>query len=559
MLKLRDPIVCLITLVCGFASLISAAPAITSVQNAASNIPLPLPNAAIAFGSIFVIKGSGLGPPNISIASKPFQATTLSGTSVAIAYLGGRTASGLMYYTSDSQIAALLPSNAVNGVGTVTVTYNGETSPPAPFNVAFRNLGIFTVDSSGQGPAIVTYPDYSLVSARRSANCGGPSTACGAANPGDTLILWGTGLGPVSGDDATGVGLGQNIPAVALTLWIGGIQTQILYQGRSGCCIGEDQIVFTVPDNVPTGCAVPLAGLITFPPNGGSILPSNSTVIPIAPTGSRDCTPNLQTGSVSLLQDALAGRPANFAEIDLTQPAVGVSISLLGRAIIGYSDRVDFTITRLLTPGMAPFLGSFIEDHPTGTCLTYTPASNTRHNLSFPNVAGLDAGTSFSITGPNGNKSVSGNASGGFGETLDAAGAYLTPGAYRVSGTGGNDVGSFTANVTVPPAAALTSPVLGTSINRADGYTVTWTGGTPGARLRILFGWSAAFVECYASAADGTFTIPAYALYSIPPLLSGYALFVNVVTSGTFTATGLNLGVINASGPPDGRFPIDVH
>lgn len=554
--KPRDPIACLVILASGFASLISAAPAITSVQNAASNILLPLPNAAIAVGSIFVVKGGGLGPPNISIASKPFQSATLSGTSVAITS-GGKTVDGLMYYTSDSQIAALLPSNTTVGVGTVTVTYNGETSPSVPFNVGFRNLGIFTLDSSGQGPAIVTYPDYSLVSALKSANCGGPNTACGAANPGDTLILWGTGLGPVPppGLDATGAGLGQDMPAVSLTLWIGGIQAPILYRGRSGCCIGEDQIVFTVPDNVPTGCAVPLAGLIS----AGGVLSSNSTVMPVAPKGSRDCPPNLQTGSASLLQDALAGRPANFAEIDLTKPVVGQSISPLGREIIGDSDRVDFTLTRLLTPGMAPFLGSFIEDHPTGTCLTYNPASNTRHNLPLANVAGLDAGTSFSITGPNGNKSVSGNASGGFGETLDAAGAYLTPGAYMVSGTGGNDVGAFTANVTVPSMPQLTAPILGNSINRADGYTVTWTGGTPGARLRILLGFNAAAIECYASAADGTFTIPSYALYSIPPLLGGHQLLVNVVASGTFTATGLNLGVINASGPPDGRFPVDVH
>src|SRR5579862_1682848 len=101
MSKPRDPIVCLVTLACGFASLISAAPAITSVQNAASNI-LAVPNAAIAVGSIFVVKGSGLGPPNISIASKPFQSTTLSGTAVAITN-GGTTVSALMYYTSDSQ------------------------------------------------------------------------------------------------------------------------------------------------------------------------------------------------------------------------------------------------------------------------------------------------------------------------------------------------------------------------------------------------------------------------------------------------------------------------
>src|SRR4051794_19557781 len=109
MSKPRDPIVCLVTLACGFASLISAAPAITSVQNAASNI-VGLPNAAIAFGSIFVLKGSGLGPPNISISSKPFQATTLSGTSVTITFVDGKTVGALMYYTSDKQIAALLPS-----------------------------------------------------------------------------------------------------------------------------------------------------------------------------------------------------------------------------------------------------------------------------------------------------------------------------------------------------------------------------------------------------------------------------------------------------------------
>src|SRR5437868_3045086 len=48
--------------------LVSAAPAITSVQNAASNIVPGLPNSGIAQGAIFVIKGSGLGPANISIA-----------------------------------------------------------------------------------------------------------------------------------------------------------------------------------------------------------------------------------------------------------------------------------------------------------------------------------------------------------------------------------------------------------------------------------------------------------------------------------------------------------
>jgi hypothetical protein len=119
-------------------------------------------------------------------------------------------------------------------------------------------VGILTLDSSGQGPAIITYPDYGLVSAAKAANCGGPNTACGAANPGDTLTLWGTGLGSVGGDDASGAGLGQNMPNIPLTVWLGGAQAPVSYQGRSGCCVGLDQIVFTVPSKVPTGCAVPL-------------------------------------------------------------------------------------------------------------------------------------------------------------------------------------------------------------------------------------------------------------------------------------------------------------
>src|SRR5215831_10481072 len=74
-----------------------------------------------------------------------------------------------------------------------TVTYNGQTSNSVGHGITASSVGIFTVNSSGQGPAIVTFPDYSLVSAAKANPCGGPNTACGAANPGDTLILWATG------------------------------------------------------------------------------------------------------------------------------------------------------------------------------------------------------------------------------------------------------------------------------------------------------------------------------------------------------------------------------
>ena len=247
-----------------------------------------------------------MGPSTISFAATAFQSTTLSNTSVAVT-VGGTTVNALMYYTSAGQVAALLPSNTPTGTGTITVTYNGQTGAPAPITVVANNVGIFTIGSNGEGPGIVTYPDYSLVSAVKATKCGGPATSCGAANPGDTLILWATGLGPVSGNDATGAGLGQNMPSIPLTVWLGGVQAPVAYQGRSGCCIGEDQIVFTVPNNVPTGCAVPL--LIQI---GNQI--SNTTVMPVA-NGSRNCTPaNAALASVDVEQAVTAG-PVTFGDI----------------------------------------------------------------------------------------------------------------------------------------------------------------------------------------------------------------------------------------------------
>src|SRR5215475_13692779 len=110
-------------------SRLSAAPVVTSIANAASNRGFSFP---IAQGSIFVVKGSGLGPANISIAPAAFQSTTLSGTSVTLT-VAGTTVNALMYYTSDKQVAALLPSNTPTGGGTITVTYNWQSSPPTPF------------------------------------------------------------------------------------------------------------------------------------------------------------------------------------------------------------------------------------------------------------------------------------------------------------------------------------------------------------------------------------------------------------------------------------------
>ncbi len=523
-------------------------PTISNVSNAASNITAGLPNAGIAQGSIFIIQGTNLGPTPISIAQNAFQNTTLSGTSISVT-VNGTTVFPLLYYTLATQVAALLPSNTPVGTGTITVTYNTQVGLSAPITVVANNLGTFSVSSDGQGVGIVTNADYSLVSVTPGTPCGGPYTTCGAANPGDTLILWATGLGPVNGTDASGAGLGVNMPNIPLTLWLGGVQASVIYQGRSGCCIGEDQIVFVVPPNTPTGCAVPLAVQI-----GSEI--SNYTVMAVAPKGSRTCTPSNSSFaglSVQQFTTTVDTGAFNVGNIKLSrQPNFNGQGQVTGNTDYG---KAQFFSVNQPFPVLQPFVLSNIDDSPAGTCVVFNNLNGSNKGNYLNLVRALDAGPSINVTGPNGSQNIPTSGEGGGGVTLTdgAGGNFLTPGAYTLTGTGGADIGKFSVPYTIPTPPTLTSPASGSNMNvtRANGFTFTWTGGAANAFIEIS-GQSAtdntqtngASFNCFAAASAGTFTIPPSVLLALPPGNNGVMFFQPYAPYGNFSASGLNLGFI---------------
>jgi uncharacterized protein (TIGR03437 family) len=516
---------------------VSNGPLVSQVVNAGSYIPAGLPNSAIAQGAIFVIKGAGMGPSAIAIAPAAFQNTTLAGTSVNVT-VAGTSVGALLYYTSAGQIAALLPSNTPTGTGTLTVTYNGQTSSSAPITVVGSNAGIFTVTSDGQGAGIVTYADYSLVSAARSANCGGVYTACGAANPGDVLIIWATGLGPVNGSDAGGAGLGGDMTGLPLTVWLGGVQAPVAYRGRSGCCIGEDQVVITVPNNVATGCAVPLAIQI------GNFI-SNNVVVPVA-NGSRTCTPaNPGLTRDNVLQ--LSGNtPVTYGSFELTRNDNYPGFAEVGKATFG---RVT------VDPAYQPFIASYIDGPPPGTCLV---SNNLTSGLKppFQSQTGLDAGGQLSITGPNGSKSIAG-AGGAFKGTLSPNGTYLAPGGYTLGVSGGADVPAFTTNFTIPALPTMTTPTPDSAnavaVTRSAGFNVTWAGGSSNSFVS-LNGSSAtdstlsngAAYQCTVLTSAGSFSVPPYVLLALPAGNFGGMYFRPSAIPASFSGTALNLASISA-------------
>jgi uncharacterized protein (TIGR03437 family) len=514
---------------------VSTAPFITSVVNAASGILPGLPNSGIAQGAIFLVIGSLLGPDAIAIDPNPFQKTDLSGTSLSVT-VAGTTVSPLMYYTQAGQVAALLPSNTPTGTGTIKATYNGQTGASFPITVVANNLGIFTVTSNGTGAGVVTYPDYSLVSTFKGANCGGVYTTCGAANPGDVLILWGTGLGPVNGKDEAGAGLGVNQTDVPLKIWVGGVQANIAYQGRSGCCIGEDQIVFTVPPDAPTGCAVPLVAQIN-----DQI--SNGVAIPIAASG-RTCTPANPAFGTAASVPTLGAVPVRYADIELVR-----------RDNNPFQDiaRADFG-TGTVPAQNVPFSMSGLDVPPLGTCAVYNRLGG-QTDPPLDNTQGLDAGTTMTVKGPGGTVDVQSSGS-SFRTTLSSG--FLVPGSYTISFSGGKDVPAFSTNVTLPNLPVMTSPppdVSNTpSVTRSDGMQVTWAGGSAGSVVQLagkssidnMFVTGASF-QCMVSADAGTFTIPPYVLMAMPAGNFGSLNFQPGPVPVSIAAPGLNLAFFQSS------------
>ena len=184
-----------------FAISAVAQPAIGGIVNAASYAQAPVGNNIVAQGAIFVIFGKGMGPAAlVAPASLPLP-TSLpdsNGTSVSVAS-GGQTIAAYMVYSSAGQVAAILPSSTPAGPASVTITYSGQTSAPYKLLVGKSALGVFTRNSQGDGPGIA------LV--YRSATDVSIDSLTNSAQAGETMVIYGTGLGAIAGADNVAPGV----------------------------------------------------------------------------------------------------------------------------------------------------------------------------------------------------------------------------------------------------------------------------------------------------------------------------------------------------------------
>ncbi len=520
------------------------------IVNAASFMPATLPSGAIATGSYFAIFGNNLGPDTgQSQAGYPIP-DSLAGVTVTISQ-GNTSVHAFLAFVWTSQINAIMPSNAPTGDVTVTVTYNGVASAPAPAKVAASNFGIFNL-AGGSGPGII----QNYVSPTELPL----NTRSVTARPGQVAVLLGTGLGAITGPDNQLPPVG-NLP-IAVQVLIGGKAARILYSGRMYGYAGVDMINFEVPFDAPSGCSVPVqvkagdtySNTVTMaidPHNQPCSDPQNPFAALTAVGG--------KTGAVFLL------RLNVLAALESGQPPLDLLVDLGVAAFEEIAANGDLTFNPLLS---LP---------PVGTCTAYTGSVDLSGLLggSLPGTSSLftrplDAGPSISVSGPLGNTIplTPADPSTNTGLYLGVLGGssplgdtslppFLEAGVVQVAGTGGADVGAFQASATIATPVAWTNRDQITTVNRASDLRLTWSGGDSskliliaGAATDTISTASAGFF-CFVPAAPGQFTIPASVLGNLPntatPDSALGALVVGSLPSGsypTFTANGLNLGLI---------------
>jgi uncharacterized protein (TIGR03437 family) len=500
-------------------SIALAQPTIVALQNNYSFTLPSSPNYGIAQGSLFVVIGTNFSGTSTGLVNTYPLPTTLNGVSLAVT-INTTTTHPLLYYVTPTQIAAILPSATPLGTGTITLSSPGQ-NVSAPIQVVQSAFGILTLNGGGTGPAAAFDASFTPLSPTHS------------ASPGSIITLWGSGAGPVTGDESNAQ-TPVNLTNVPIEVDIGGVFAPVAYHGRS-IYPGVDQINVTVPPNVQPGCWVSV--VVT----SGNMV-GNFATIPVA-AGGGACSDTVTGYSGAQLQTLYSKSSFNTGSIaigTITTPAHKINSQPVPAAT---SNNAAVQFSHFTSSGgfaqamLAPEVPTVSV--PTGATAVAAAAVsmgscvvnplgyiNSPPALPFTN---LDAGAAINITADTGTQSISPvNNFYGSNTTGNSLVSAFIPSAGDTftftNSPGGVGVGAFTTKVAVPPAFSWDQRDTLTSVNRSQGVAVTWQNAAPNSFVQIT-GMSSAgsgpivlvtSFTCTVPASAGAFSVPASVLMSMP-------------------------------------------
>jgi uncharacterized protein (TIGR03437 family) len=425
---------------------------------------------------------------SLQSSAAPGLPTTLNGTTMSVTVNAITTTPGL-YYTSPGQIGAVLPSNTPTGQGILNITNNGVAGAPTSITVLPSAVGLATIDGSGSGAVVATDANNQLIS---------PASP---ARPGQTIVLWGSGIGAdLSNDDRSFPLKQNNLTAIPLQVYFGTTPSTVLYRGRSQFP-GVDQIVVTVPQDVSPGCLVSVAAVAA-----GFL--SNTATIPISSDGGTCSDPVLSTAQEPSLLAAPGTRYGILRFTSFNLP--------FANGAFGFFIKKGTTVATT-----DPSLGSCLVRpiQPAGDIPdTNLDAGNlvVSANGGSPQPLNLQSGTYFASL-----------------PSFPASGASST-----FTGSGGKDAGPFSAIASVLPFTMLNSdaPVV-----RSQGHHITWQGGDPATYITIGTTVRNFDIRCVVAASAGQFTLPGWLTSAMPATLSQPFFIENHSAPQVLAISGLDL------------------
>ena len=518
------------------------------MQDAASNTP------NIAQGSIFIVKGTQpFGERAILRSLRPVLRCPAASRSPSRRSAGGAGTDAYLVYLYNqggvNQIACILPSTVAVGNYNVTVT-NGTASAPVVAQVVANKVGLFTQDSSGSGLASVqNYISATAVDLNRLTTGSVGGVTISPAKPGQPVIAYGTGLGAYAAGDNTASPLFDFRSAWTSRRSSAACSIPVDYAGRAGYA-GEDQINFTLPANIPTGCAV------TFQISVNGKL-SAPTSIAIAP-GRRVRTACVMPGfTTQQLQKFDNGGTYTAGGFPITQFAVTVPGTGIGS---GPSKRTGLAGGFIQLSGFQLACARKRTRPPTaGSCTVTQSVSGTGSTASTGTINYLDAGT-VTITGPAGSSLTNQalNKANNIYSYTNIEGSdpqHTRPAEFLTSGRRLHPEWRRRhrcrdlQHQTDPLASPLTvTGGLPNSVTRSAGVTLNWTGGNASDLVEIVGSSSTStgsgtstvttttsFI-CLTTAGAKTFTVPASVLNQLPAN-TGTATGLLEIASGNYSTT----------------------
>jgi uncharacterized protein (TIGR03437 family) len=463
------------------------APAISQngVVNTASRIPPTLAGGALAPGSLFTIYGVRFG-------------SSESTTTVTLQH-GPTTIAAKVIAVQPKRIDAWLPVGVPLGPALLTVSVNGQPSDSFKVNVDKSNPGLFSRNGEGWGPALPP------------------------AHPGQRVSLLGTGFGP-----------GEKVTVV-----VGG-RPVLAGSPRATSQLGQQQVRFTIPANVPVGCYVPVYVLAT-PGRAGNVV-----TIAVQPPGEPPCDPGPLDRSARLAVFARSRMRARRENRDIVSDEALVTFTAqTGRALLS---------PLLLLP-------------PPGACTAYTssfqaetilPNSISAAIVAEVNARGLRAGSSLTLTKGSDQRTIpqDGGTSGYYRAQLGSSdqrrrrALFLDPGDFTFAGPGGPDVAPFSFRVHAADPFEWTDREATSQVDRGRPLTVHWKGLGSDRTVLILatnvdqITTAIGTTLCAAPATAGQFTIPAALLANLPASMDIPGVPYDQLLVVSIPVRGLDAGAI---------------